>query len=83
MPQSGLSLSARSLTVMGTYVFATTLVSSIGSTALAAHEILRQAFILSMQFFTALDISAQALVAAYLGRVRRPDMSSAQITSIT
>lgn len=28
-----------------------------------------QVFILSMQSFTALDISAQAIVASYLGRV--------------
>ena len=40
--QSGLALSMRSVIVMGTYVFATSLISSLGATTLAASEIMRQ-----------------------------------------
>lgn len=41
--QSGLALSLRSVIVMGTYVFATSMVASLGSVTLAASEIMRQA----------------------------------------
>jgi len=65
---SGLALSMRSVVIMGTYVFATSLISSLGAVTMAASEIMRQVFILSVQAFTALDISSQALVASYLGK---------------
>lgn len=36
---------------------------------MAAHEILRQVWIISIQAFMALDICAQSMVASYLGQV--------------
>ena len=50
-------------------MFATSIIASLGAITLAASEIMRQVFIISMQSFTALDISSQALVASYLGKV--------------
>ena len=63
------ALAQRPLILQGTYVFATSIIASLGAITLAASEIMRQVFIISMQSFTALDISSQALVASYLGQV--------------
>jgi Na+-driven multidrug efflux pump len=54
---------------MGVILYGTTLVSSMGATSLAAHEICRQVFIFSIQLFSALDVTAQSLVASQLGKV--------------
>lgn len=40
--QSGLFLSLRSVILMGTYVFATSIIAGIGAATLAASEIVRQ-----------------------------------------
>ena len=42
----------------------------MGAVTLAAHEITRQIFIFSIQLFSALDVTAQSLVASQLGAVR-------------
>jgi len=46
------------------------MVTGLGTITMAAHEILRQVWIISIQAFMALDICAQSLVASYLGQVR-------------
>lgn len=46
------------------------MVTGLGAITMAAHEILRQVWIISIQGFMALDITAQSLVASYLGQVR-------------
>ena len=74
--QSGLAVSARNVCTMGVIMAATTLVSGMGAIALAAHEITRQIFIMSVQLFSALDVTAQSLVAAQLGQVLRPPPAS-------
>lgn len=68
--QSGLALSVRNLGTMGVILYATTLVSRLGAATLAAHEIMRQVFIFSIQLFSALDVTAQSLVSLQLGKVR-------------
>lgn len=45
------------------------MVTGLGAITMAAHEILRQVWIISIQAFMALDICAQSLVASYLGQV--------------
>ena len=45
------------------------MVTGLGAITMAAHEILRQVWIISIQAFMALDITAQSLVASYLGQV--------------
>ena len=67
--QSGLALSVRNLGTMGVILYATTLVSRMGAATLAAHEIMRQVFIFSIQLFSALDVTAQSLVGLHLGKV--------------
>ena len=54
---------------MGVILYATTLVSRMGAATLAAHEIMRQVFIFSIQLFSALDVTAQSLVGLHLGKV--------------
>lgn len=55
---------------MGVILYGTSMVSTMGTATLAAHEISRQVFILSIQFFSCLDVTAQSLVASQLGKVR-------------
>jgi Na+-driven multidrug efflux pump len=64
------SLSMRNITSLGVIIYGTSQVAGFGATTLAAHEILRQAWVFLIQAFTAFDIAAQSLVASYLGRVR-------------
>lgn len=68
--QSGLSLSLRNVSSMVVILTATSMVTGLGTITMAAHEILRQVWIISIQAFMALDICAQSLVASYLGQVR-------------
>ncbi len=67
--QAGLAVSIRNVSTMGVILYGTTLVTSMGATSLAAHEICRQVFIFSIQLFSALDVTAQSLVASQLGKV--------------
>ena len=67
--QSGFSLSLRNMTSMVVIVTATSMVTSLGAVTMAAHEILRQVWIISIQAFMALDICAQSMVASFLGQV--------------
>ena len=67
--QSGLSLSLRNVSSMVVILTATSMVTGLGAITMAAHEILRQVWIISIQAFMALDITAQSLVASYLGQV--------------
>ncbi|KAL3150527.1 hypothetical protein ABBQ32_000344 [Trebouxia sp. C0010 RCD-2024] len=69
--QSGLSLSLRNVSSMVVILTATSMVTGLGAITMAAHEILRQVWILSIQAFMALDITAQSLVASYLGQRNR------------
>lgn len=80
--QSGLALSVRNLGTMGVILYATTLVSRMGAATLAAHEIMRQVFIFSIQLFSALDVTAQSLVGLHLGKVRAHDNSLHDIWEI-
>ena len=73
--QAGVALSLRSMVAYGVVLVSTARVGSYGTVALATNEIMRQTWMLVMQCFGALDVSAQALVAAHLGRVRLLDTS--------
>lgn len=75
--QSGLSLSLRNVSSMVVILTATSMVTGLGAITMAAHEILRQVWIISIQGFMALDITAQSLVASYLGQVMLPEACSA------
>ncbi|PSC70934.1 MATE efflux family isoform A [Micractinium conductrix] len=68
MLRSGLFLSTRSLLAMGMLMWATRLIAGFGAVGLAAHEILRQIWVLSNQAYTSLDIATQSLVAFHLGK---------------
>lgn len=65
---------------MGVILYATTLVSRMGAATLAAHEIMRQVFIFSIQLFSALDVTAQSLIGLQLGKVRPSQLLSALST---
>ncbi|DBB12825.1 TPA: hypothetical protein ACH3X3_005589 [Trebouxia sp. C0006] len=69
--KSGLSLSLRNVSSMVVILTATSMVTGLGTITMAAHEILRQVWIISIQAFMALDICAQSLVASYLGQGKR------------
>ena len=57
------------MTSMVVIVTATSMVTSLGAVTMAAHEILRQVWMISIQAFMALDICAQSMVASFLGQV--------------
>ena len=63
------------MTSMAVIVYATSMVTSLGAVTMAAHEILRQVWIISIQAFMALDICAQSMVASFLGHVSRLSIS--------
>ena len=65
--RAGAALSLRNLSTMGVIILGTSMVSSLGAAALAAHEVLRQLYIVSIQVFSSLDVAAQSLVASHLG----------------
>jgi len=65
--RAGAALSARNLSTMGVIILGTSMVSSLGAASLAAHEVLRQLYIVSIQVFSSLDVAAQSLVASHLG----------------
>lgn len=67
--QSGLALSLRNTANLAVIMSVTGLVTKLGSIHLAAHEIIRQVYIFSLQSFSSFDIAAQTLIASYLGRV--------------
>lgn len=75
MLRNGILLSTRSLLAMSTLMFATKMAASLGAAALAAHEIIRQIWVVSNQAFTSLDIATQSLVAFYLGKGDRESAS--------
>ena len=68
MLRNGVLLSARSLLAMSTLMFATKMAAGLGAAGLAAHEIIRQIWVVSNQAFTSLDIATQSLVAFYKGK---------------
>jgi putative MATE family efflux protein len=65
--RAGAALSLRNLSTMGVIILGTSMVSSLGAASLAAHEVLRQLYIVSIQVFSSLDVAAQSLVASHLG----------------
>ena len=67
--QAGAALAARSVLAICVPLFATTRVGQYGTVALASNELMRQLYVGSVTLLASLDISVQALVAAYLGRV--------------
>ncbi|BDA43468.1 Protein DETOXIFICATION 44, chloroplastic [Coccomyxa sp. Obi] len=69
--RAGLAVSLRNVSTMGVILYGTTMVSTMGTATLAAHEIARQVFIFSIQFFSCLDVTAQSLVASQLGKNKR------------
>ncbi|KAK9836245.1 hypothetical protein WJX84_008786 [Apatococcus fuscideae] len=66
--RSGLALSLRNTANLAVIMSVTGLVTKLGSISLAAHEIIRQVYIFSLQSFSSFDIAAQTLIASYLGR---------------
>ena len=68
MLRNGVLLSTRSLLAMSTLMFATKMAAGLGAAGLAAHEIIRQIWVVSNQAFTSLDIATQSLVAFYKGK---------------
>ena len=68
MLRNGVLLSTRSLLAMSTLIFATKMAAGLGAAGLAAHEIIRQIWVVSNQAFTSLDIATQSLVAFYKGK---------------
>ena len=60
MLHNGFHLSTRSMLAMLMLLWSTKLIAGFGAVALAAHEILRQVWVLSNQAFTCLDIATQA-----------------------
>ncbi|KAI3426457.1 hypothetical protein D9Q98_008824 [Chlorella vulgaris] len=68
MLRNGVFLSTRSLLAMGMLMWATRLIAGFGAVGLAAHEVLRQIWVFSNQFFTSMDIATQSLVAFHLGK---------------
>ncbi|KAK9831035.1 hypothetical protein WJX74_000789 [Apatococcus lobatus] len=69
--RSGLALSLRNTANLAVIMSVTGLVTKLGSIHLAAHEIIRQVYIFSLQSFSSFDIAAQTLIASYLGRGNR------------
>ena len=65
---AGAALSTRSMASMAAVTFATSSVAVLGAAPLAAHEILRQVFMLGAMAVEPLGISAQALVSRARGR---------------
>ena len=64
-----MALAVRNVLVIYVVVLGTARVGAFGRVALATNEVMRQTYVVSIQCMGALDISAQALVAAHLGRV--------------
>lgn len=66
--QAGAALSVRSVISICVPLFATSYIGSYGTVALATNELMRQLYIGSLTLLAGFDISAQALVASYLGQ---------------
>eukprot|EP00204_Picochlorum_oklahomense_P004492 CAMPEP_0118799886 /NCGR_PEP_ID=MMETSP1161-20130426/1962_1 /TAXON_ID=249345 /ORGANISM="Picochlorum oklahomensis, Strain CCMP2329" /LENGTH=300 /DNA_ID=CAMNT_0006727649 /DNA_START=43 /DNA_END=945 /DNA_ORIENTATION=+ len=77
MLRNGILLSTRSILAMSTVMFATQSMAGLGAAALAAHECIRNIWVVSNQTFTSLDVATQSLVAFYIGHGDRN--SAAQV----
>lgn len=65
--KAGAALATRNVATMAVILVGTHHVSCLGAAAAAAHEVLRQLWIASVTFFSALDVACQSLVATYVG----------------
>ncbi|KAK9798507.1 hypothetical protein WJX73_004686 [Symbiochloris irregularis] len=68
MLKAGAALAIRSVISICVPLFATSRVGTYGTVALATNELMRQLYIGSLTLLAGFDISAQALVASYLGQ---------------
>lgn len=67
LARAAAALSVRNISTMGVIFLGTSMVSAAGAVSLAAHEVLRQLYVVSVQAFSALDVATQSLVANYIG----------------
>lgn len=67
LARAAAALSVRNMSTMGVIFLGTSMVSAAGAVSLAAHEVLRQLYVVSVQAFSALDVATQALVAGHVG----------------
>ena len=67
LARAAAALSVRNVSTMGVIFLGTSMVSAAGAVSLAAHEVLRQLYVVSVQAFSALDVATQSLVANYVG----------------
>ncbi|KAK9829665.1 hypothetical protein WJX72_007217 [[Myrmecia] bisecta] len=70
--KTGFSLSVRSFSSIIVITMCSTMLAEMGAVTMAAHEILRQVWIFSIQAYGAFDIATQTLVATYIGKNKRP-----------
>jgi len=67
LAKAAAALSVRNMSTMGVIFLGTSMVSAAGAVSLAAHEVLRQLYVVSVQAFSALDVATQSLVANHVG----------------
>lgn len=67
LARAAAALSVRNMSTMGVIFLGTSMVSAAGAVSLAAHEVLRQLYVVSVQAFSALDVATQSLVANFVG----------------
>ncbi|KAG2500414.1 hypothetical protein HYH03_001984 [Edaphochlamys debaryana] len=67
----GAALGTRNIIAMGMVLYASALCIRMGSVHQASFEIIRQVWVLTIQFFECLNVAAQALCATYLGNEDR------------
>ena len=67
LAKAAAALSVRNVSTMGVIFLGTSMVSAAGAVSLAAHEVLRQLYVVSVQAFSALDVATQSLVASFVG----------------
>lgn len=65
--RSGAALAVRNVATMSVILVGTRHVAALGAATTAAHEVMRQLYIASVQVFSALDVACQSLVATYVG----------------
>ncbi|GLI71113.1 hypothetical protein VaNZ11_016204 [Volvox africanus] len=72
----GAVLGARNMISFGMVIYASALSIRLGSTHQASFEVLRQMWLLAIQFFECLNVATQALCASYLGKEDRVSAKS-------
>ncbi|GIL85921.1 hypothetical protein Vretifemale_14446, partial [Volvox reticuliferus] len=72
----GAVMGARNMISFGMVIYASALSIRLGSTHQASFEVLRQMWLLAIQFFECLNVATQALCASYLGNEDRVSAKS-------